>query len=192
MRKFGIAVIVLGILGGVGFLGLIPFEGDRLAPEQVYDGIVVLTGGDGRIEQGFRLLEQGQGHRLLISGVGGALPVKLLKRRFRLSEADMRCCVTFGLQAHNTIENALEVRAWQQEYGIRSLLLVTANYHMPRSQSLLAHYNPELTIHTYPVFPIAPTLHESLQSRSFLILWWMEYLKSMQAQLHMLALGAGA
>ena len=49
--------------------------------------------------------------------------------------------------------NAVETAAWMKEQGFRSLRLVTASYHMPRSLLEFNHAMPELEIVPHPVFP---------------------------------------
>ena len=103
-------------------------------------GIVVATGGDKRVSTGLHLLVAGHGQRLLISGIGkgvskgdiarlvpfGAIPPT------RLNQI-IACCVDLGAVAENTRGNALEARIWAEQYGYTYLVLVTADYHIPRS-----------------------------------------------------------
>ena len=41
---------------------------------------------------------------------------------------------------------------WVKENKIKSIYLVTSNYHMPRSMAEFSYYNPKLEIVAYPVF----------------------------------------
>src|SRR3546814_14874806 len=65
------------------------------------------------------------------------------------------CCITVGRAATDTMGNAEEAAKWMRERGFHSLRLVTAHYHMPRSQRLFVHAMPEVTIVPHPVFPAA-------------------------------------
>src|SRR3546814_80724 len=65
------------------------------------------------------------------------------------------CCITLGRAATDTMGNAEEAAKWMRERGFHSLRLVTAHYHMPRSQRLFVHAMPEVTIVPHPVFPAA-------------------------------------
>jgi uncharacterized SAM-binding protein YcdF (DUF218 family) len=46
----------------------------------------------------------------------------------------LECCIFFGEEARNTIENAVEVRNWLiKNKEIDKIILVTSYYHLPRS-----------------------------------------------------------
>ena len=61
------------------------------------------------------------------------------------------CCIDLGRGADDTIGNASETAAWARERNYRRLILVTDDYHMPRSQAELALAMPEAEIYPYPV-----------------------------------------
>ena len=56
--------------------------------------------------------------------------------------------------ATSTMGNAIETADWIKKSGFNSIILVTANYHMPRSLMLFRHIMPEIRIIPHPVFPI--------------------------------------
>ncbi len=115
------------------------------------DAIVVLTGGPARIPEAVKLLMQGKGKRLLISGVNTATTRSELAA---LSPGDPElfdCCVDIGHQALNTIGNAEETSSWVRESGFRSIIVVTGNYHMPRSLAEIRRALPETELIPYPV-----------------------------------------
>lgn len=91
------------------------------------DGIIVLTGGGGRIEYGLELLAQGRGKAMFISGVNENVAVKDILGAISLDR------ITLGRKATNTIANAEESTGWVKKRGFKSVLLVTADYHMPRA-----------------------------------------------------------
>ncbi len=124
----------------------------------ITDGIVVLTGGERRVELGIERLAEGKGRKLLISGVGKGVTLRDLMSqnpqpqlsRF-LGEAPD---VTLGREATNTMQNALEAKAWVEQERIQSIRLVTANYHMPRSLYEFRSMMPTLIIIPDPVIPV--------------------------------------
>ena len=63
----------------------------------------------------------------------------------------MRCCVDFD-RSLNTLGNAIETRRWAQKRNIRSLIVVTSGYHMPRAMAEIAHQLPGVTLIAFPVF----------------------------------------
>jgi uncharacterized SAM-binding protein YcdF (DUF218 family) len=97
------------------------------------DAVVVLTGGELRVREGFRLFAGGAGRRLLISGVNRATSKDDLRRLSRVEPMLFDCCVDVGYLALDTIGNAAETRAWLKTWGFHRLVVVTSNYHMARS-----------------------------------------------------------
>jgi uncharacterized SAM-binding protein YcdF (DUF218 family) len=116
------------------------------------DGIVVLTGGDLRLPAGARLLKEGRGARLLISGVNPSTRRQDLRRLSGLPDRLFAARVDIDY-AHTTIGNAEETRAWVTAKGYRKLIVVTSSYHMPRSLTELGRAMPDVTLLPYPVVP---------------------------------------
>ena len=97
-------------------------------------GIIVLTGGKMRIERGIEILQKGYGTKMFISGV--FMPSEIqAKLNFEKNKKDLlECCIFFGEEARNTIENAIEVRKWLVKNNeIEKIILITSYYHLPRS-----------------------------------------------------------
>jgi uncharacterized SAM-binding protein YcdF (DUF218 family) len=146
----GFAVLtLLGWAGGlVWFIGL---ANDTPPPPPVADGIVALTGGAERIEAALRLLQGEQAGKLLISGIGGGTDLAALTHRIGLDPAPIASRVTLGRAATSTRGNAVETAAWASDNGIRSLIVVTAFYHMPRALMELRRSLPGVRLLPYPV-----------------------------------------
>lgn len=115
------------------------------------DGIVVLTGGEHRLVEAARLLAQGRGKRLLISGANPMASREDLHKKSGLPPGLFDCCVDVGYLALTTTGNALETKAWARDHRFQRLIIVTSSYHMPRSLTELARVMPEVTIEPYPV-----------------------------------------
>lgn len=152
------------------------------------DAIVVLTGGTNRISTGFELLEQKQAGKLFISGVYRGVEVSELLKSWRASDQDLSCCITLGYEAANTRENAKEVASWISGSGIRSLYLVTSNYHMLRALSELHEIAPGVDIRPYPVSPAGADLDAWWRSQDTAELIVREYVKYLAATLRHLFL----
>ena len=137
--------------------GLIAFaEGLPRAVEQVgrkTDAIVVLTGGAERLKAGVQLLVEGGARKMLISGVDPATTAAMLQIGGAPEAELFRCCVDLGYEARNTEGNAIETALWVRRDGYRSLRLVTASYHMPRSLLLFRQAMPGVEMVANPVFP---------------------------------------
>ena len=115
------------------------------------DGIVVLTGGPQRINEASELLAKGYGARLLITGVNEKTSRDKLQRLNQGEKRLFDCCVDLDHRALNTIGNAIETRRWMQKNGFSSVIVVTSNYHMPRTLVELGHALQGLRILPYPV-----------------------------------------
>ena len=116
------------------------------------DGIVVLTGKSSRrIEAAMSLLENGKARRMLVSGVDRDATRNDLRRVARAADRVYDCCVDLGFQAANTVGNAQETAGWARKRGFDSLIVVTADYHMPRSLLELRAAMPGVALTAYPV-----------------------------------------
>jgi uncharacterized SAM-binding protein YcdF (DUF218 family) len=121
-------------------------------PPQRADAIVVLTGGEQRLLAGARLLKEGRGARLLISGVNPQTSHADLKRLSGIPERLFAARVDVDY-AHTTSGNADETRAWAKAKGYRRLIVVTASYHMPRSLAELGRAMPDVVFVPHAVVP---------------------------------------
>lgn len=115
------------------------------------DAIVVLTGGYQRIDQAVELLQKGAGKRLLISGVHPTTTPTQIRKMTQGSADLFSCCVDIGHDAIDTIGNAEEASNWIHANGYRSVIVVTNNYHMPRSLAELSYVDPDIEFIAYPV-----------------------------------------
>jgi len=153
MRTLAAILVILLVWSS----GLLAFAAriDRSTPAAdppTADGIVALTGGSGeRIAAGLGLLEAGKAKRLLISGVSRHVTRGELQTITGASKPVYDCCVDLGFEANNTLGNALETASWARSKGYTTLILVTADYHMPRARLELRGAMPEAQIIPYPV-----------------------------------------
>jgi uncharacterized SAM-binding protein YcdF (DUF218 family) len=191
-RYKGAAVLFLGVpllllLGWIaGFAWFVRVSTTTPQPPPEADGIVALTGGAERVETALRLLAQGHARLLLISGVGGAAEFSELAHRAGV-DPSLRDRVTLGRSAASTRGNAAETAAWAHDNGVRSLIVVTAGYHMPRALAELSRTLPEVTLYPYAV--VSPTLRGGQDIARFRLLAG-EYTKWLGAQIGLSALGS--
>ncbi|MEI9885345.1 MAG: YdcF family protein [Rhizomicrobium sp.] len=147
--KIAAALIALYVAGFLLFIATLPA---RPTQRLKADGIVALTGGDARLDAAVALLEGGTAQRLLISGANKASTKDQIKhiahggRRFE-------CCADIGYAAEDTYGNAEETADWTAAHHFRSLIVVTASYHMPRSLRLFHSLMPKVRLIAYPVEP---------------------------------------
>lgn len=131
------------VLGYALFAVLLP----RPAGEERTDAVVVLTGGSGRLERGFDIVERGLAPRMLISGVERTVRPIELAEAYDVEPRLLDCCVTLGRESFDTRSNADEVRRWVERRRVGSIRLVTNDLHMPRARyELRKRVGDDLTI----------------------------------------------
>ena len=174
---------LVGIVAAIWLVGLFAFA-DRVrnltpAPEPARaDAIVALTGPSAeRVNAAIRLLEERKGRRVLISGVNREVRRQELRALTPGSNRLFNCCVDLGFEAENTTGNAQEIAAWARAKGYDNLIVVTSDYHMPRSLVEIRSAAPGVVLTPYAVS--TPSLDNSR--------WWkaavtsrrmtLEYLK---------------
>jgi uncharacterized SAM-binding protein YcdF (DUF218 family) len=112
-----------------------------------------LTGGSGRLEAGLTLLEAGRAQKMFVSGVYHGVDVAALLELSQTTPSDLECCITLGYSADDTTGNAAETARWMAAENFSSMLLVTANYHLPRSLLEFRSVMPGIEIAAWPVYP---------------------------------------
>ncbi|NQV83126.1 MAG: YdcF family protein [Rhodospirillales bacterium] len=145
-----VVVVVFWIFGLFQFAGWIPAR--VVDAETPTDAIVVLTGGSRRLSKGLDLLSRGLAENLFVSGVYQGVDVRKLLKILKRKPEQLESRISIGI-AINTTGNATETMAWMVSRKYRSLRLVTADYHMPRSLLEFRYAMPGIHIITHPVFP---------------------------------------
>ncbi len=176
----GLAVLAAGIVFFAASL-----ERREQGEIQTMDGIVVLTGGADRINEALALLERGKGRRLFISGVNTHSTPELIKRRWPGREHLFECCVDLDYRARNTFENAIESARWARSHGLKSLILVTASYHLPRARLEFEYAMPEVTVLGYPVVPEASRINRWWQEPALARILALEFIKYWAASIRL-------
>lgn len=131
---------------------------ETLAPSVETEAIIVLTGGQGRVEHGLAMLAAGAAPLLYITGVGehvtiGEILAKHASAKTREALINGQAEIVLDHVARSTISNAGQSAEFIKEHDIRSIRLVTATYHMTRSIHEFQAVNPGLKIIPDPVFP---------------------------------------
>ena len=154
-RNLAIVVACFWLVGLGLFARHIPMAGS--VPPGHYDAIIALTGGAGRIAYALDLLKADKADVLFISGVADGFSIDdlaLIEHAPQNSDiARLRPRIFYGEKARDTIGNATETLAWLQGKPYHNLLVVTANYHIPRTHILFAHYLPDYHVSYAPVNP---------------------------------------
>lgn len=144
-------VAVIWLAGLAAFSGRVLRSTPAAEPPRA-DGIVVLTGGSSlRLVQAMRLLEKGEARRLLVSGVNPEASRTDIMTVSKAVRPLYECCVDLGFQAANTVGNARETAAWAGAKDYHSLIVVTADFHMPRAMIEIHAALPNAALYPYPV-----------------------------------------
>ena len=98
------------------------------------DAVVVLTGGAHRIDRGLEIIEAGKARRMLISGVDRDVRPVELALEYRRPMKLFDCCIDLGFQSVDTRSNALETARWAAKHKVKTLRLVTHDWHMRRAR----------------------------------------------------------
>lgn len=136
------------------FTGLIYFASTLTrvqAEPPIADAIVVLTGGDTRLKEAAYLLRLNKGDRLLISGVNPAISFEDIQSLVNVPTLLFDCCIDVKHAAINTVGNANEAARWALDNDYSSLIVVTADYHMPRSLLEFRGAMPDITLIPYSI-----------------------------------------
>ena len=188
-RAFKIFTGLTGVGVIVFFAGFLAFAGTVMSykpgsdsnADINADGIVVFTGGGYRIDEAINLLGKGRARRLLISGVNRRTSRNELRRLTGHGAALFDCCVDIGYQALNTVGNARETRNWAARMRFRRLIIVTSNYHMPRSLIELGRIMPDVKLHAFAVVPRKLKIQSWWRHPGTTRLLMSEYLKFLPA-----------
>lgn len=177
--------IVLGI-AVIGFIaGFIAFalSATTVRPPSAEnaDAIVVVTGGEDRINVALGLLRQGGGKRLLISGVNPRTSTGAIREHTGEDRRLFECCVDIGREAHDTVGNAEETRDWAAQRRYQKLVVVTSSYHMPRTLVEFSRAMPDVGFVAHPVLSRNVRDHAWWQSPGTLRLLFGEYVKFIAA-----------
>jgi uncharacterized SAM-binding protein YcdF (DUF218 family) len=146
---------------------------------QKADGIVVLTGGSARVPAGLDLLVAGAAPKLLISGVDPRVEMNKILPENHPARNLQECCITLGTYAEDTYGNAVEAAAWAKKYKMKSLIVVTANYHMRRALLEFTREAPRIILIPYPINPHNLLLHQWTSNPGTASLLMEEYQKLM-------------
>lgn len=154
--------------------------------QQRADALIVLTGGNARVERGLSLLAEDSAPVLFISGVGENVTMAEMLDTHASRAVQARILeegpeIVFDYAASSTQTNASEAAAFVRARDYRTIRLITAHYHMPRSLLEFRAALPGVTILREPVVPssLAQTAWWSNDAGRRLI--WQEFHKYLAA-----------
>ena len=168
LRRILSLILISWVAGFIVFAISLP----QPAGAEQTQGVVVLTGGAGRIERGLEVLNNGWARQMLVSGVDPQVKPGEFAAQFKIAPGAMTCCITLGYRAFDTASNARETAAWLDERGYRSVRVVTSDWHLRRARADLAKVLPATVtvvddaVHTQPSLRILMIEYHKLLFRS--------------------------
>lgn len=102
-------------------------------PSRPADAIFVLTGGEGRIQEGYRAWSSGAARELYILGAGRNVPVTRILPAAGTLPPEIVSRIHVEGWSENTLENAFSAKSSVGEGKYSSAILVTSDYHAPRA-----------------------------------------------------------
>lgn len=188
-RLMGTTILLsaLWLTGLLWFIHLIPSRVQDTTT--ITDGIVALTGGSSRLSTAISLLNDNKAKKLLITGVGKGITLANLGSLDDISKIDIAhngANITLGYIAKDTRQNALETAIWADLEHIKSIRVVTANYHIPRSMLEFTYAMPDVAMIPHPVFSkrVKVTVKDWWHFPGSTLLIMSEYHKYMGSYLH--------
>jgi uncharacterized SAM-binding protein YcdF (DUF218 family) len=163
IRRILALLLVAWAFGFLWFAVALP----RPADGQKTDAIVVPTGSGGRIPRGLAVLKRGLAPKMLVTGVYEDVRPGEFAAEYDVPPRLMECCVTLGFAALDTRGNARETAEWVAEHDVRSIRLVTSDWHMRRAALVLENRLPEGTV----------VLRDAVHSEPSLWILFLEYHK---------------
>lgn len=153
-RRVLATIFVAWALGFFWFAAFLPGP----AGDQRTDAIAVPTGLQGRIDRGLELLRRDSARQLLVTGVDNDVKPGEFAAEYKVEQELMECCITLGFAALDTRGNAAETAEWVAERKVRSLRLVTTDWHMRRAALELAAELPDDVALVEDAVPSEPSL----------------------------------
>lgn len=154
IRRVVSLVLLVWLIGFLWFALALP----RPADDTHTDGVIALTGAQGRIARGLDVLRAGQARRMLVSGVDAEVTPAQFAGEYTVSPTLYACCLTLGYESFDTRSNAHEAAAWIAKYQIRSVRLVTTDWHMRRAAFDLRMAGPKGLVIVEDAVPSHPSM----------------------------------
>ena len=171
IRWFFLILAALVAVYAVGF-AVFAMTLPKPAGDERTDAVVVLTGGTGRLERGFDLMQRRLAGQMLISGVERTVRSQELAAHYNVDPALFQCCIVLGREAVDTRTNADEVGAWVARRRLHSIRLVTNDVHMLRARHEIGRRLPADVTVVEDAVPSHPDIWQTFREYNKMLLGW--------------------
>lgn len=173
IKRLTLFILLIWLTGYVAFVfNVLNKQAIPISALQKTDAIIVLTGGSSRIHTGLTLFSEDLANKLFITGVNKTTSDNDISSLWS-GETPLPCCIELGREATTTKENAIETKNWIEKNDVKTITLVTSNYHIDRAVQEFINTIPNVEIQKYPV----PEQKYSTQHIQFWKLTFSEYNK---------------
>jgi uncharacterized SAM-binding protein YcdF (DUF218 family) len=169
VRRLLSLLLLIWVLAFLWFAATLP----RSQATATTDGAIVLTGAQGRVERGIAVLAAGRTRLLLVSGVDRQVRPPEFRHQYAVPTRLMHCCVTLGFDAFDTRSNGREAARWVAQHHIRSVRLITSDWHMRRARFELGRALPGGVTVIEDAVPSQPSLRTLFLEYNKLLLRWI-------------------
>ncbi|QGN55056.1 YdcF family protein [Novosphingobium sp. Gsoil 351] len=142
LRRLASFLVIAWALGFVWFAAIPP----QPIGAGRSDAAIVLTGGDGRIQRALAVLGKGWVDKILVAGVDSEVRPREFAAEYEVSARTMARCVALDQVSVDTRTNAREAALWIAANKVRSVRLITSDWHMRRAAWELAKAAPDVEI----------------------------------------------
>ena len=142
LRRFASFVVIAWALGFVWFAAIPP----QPIGAGRSDAAIVLTGAEGRIPRALEVLGRGWVRRVLVAGVDSEVRPREFAAEYEVTPSTMACCITLDRISVDTRTNAREAAIWIAANKVRSVRLITSDWHMRRAAWELGQAAPDVEI----------------------------------------------
>jgi len=179
-----ILVAIIVILYFMSFINFLFNIDKNFMVKNNVNNIVVLTGNASRLAVGLDLMDHNINSRMLITGVAkGVKYSNIIKNKD--SKKDR---IDLGYKAQSTFGNALETALWAKERNISDIILITDNWHMPRTLLLFKASMPNKEIVPYALKTVNFEFKDYLQFYNITFFIYEEHMKYIISHIQVLYL----
>jgi len=181
MKRILIIMSVCLVLVGSVVLSFVQysmsFYNNAILPPHSIEGIVVLTGGKGRLSKALELFTSSQAKFLYIAGVKEATSLEAIFTETEL-EGVNRSQIILEKTSKTTHENALYARDYMIQNQAGSIVLLTSVYHMKRAAYIFSRVFPaNIEIYSYAIESQNFSLEDWWKNPNSLRIAFTEFLK---------------